>query len=156
MAREGIPTWTYALVVVRLGRRFLLVQESHHGQKWYLPAGRVEPGEGIAEAAIRETLEESGLSVVLEGLLRVEHSVSPLGARVRVFFVARPADDSAPKEVADLHSLQAKWVGLDELDHLPLRSSEVKSVLDYVSRGGQVFPLSMLSPEGAPWRGPAG
>src|SRR4051812_25175444 len=66
MAREPIPTWFFALVVVRKGDRFLLVQEHEHGQLWYLPAGRVEPGEGLCAAALRETLEESGVPVVLE------------------------------------------------------------------------------------------
>jgi len=41
MPREPIQTWYFALVVVRLQHRFLLVHERKHGQKWYLPAGRV-------------------------------------------------------------------------------------------------------------------
>src|SRR5437016_11527969 len=98
MAREPIPTWFFALVVVRSGHRYLLVHENKHGQLWYLPAGRVEPGESFIEAARRETLEETGVPVVLEGILRVEHS--PLrdgsGARLRVLFVARPQDDTPP------------------------------------------------------------
>ena len=42
MPREAIPTWFFAIVVVRRGDRFLLVHERKHGQLWYLPAGRVE------------------------------------------------------------------------------------------------------------------
>ncbi|MCA9712212.1 MAG: NUDIX domain-containing protein, partial [Myxococcales bacterium] len=71
MARVPLPTWTFALVVVRLGPRFLLVHERKHGGGWYLPAGRVEPGETIAAAAIRETREEAGIPIVLDGILRV-------------------------------------------------------------------------------------
>ena len=41
MARTPIPTWCFAIVVVRRGDQFLLVQERSHGQPWYLPAGRV-------------------------------------------------------------------------------------------------------------------
>jgi 8-oxo-dGTP pyrophosphatase MutT (NUDIX family) len=74
MPREPIPTWYFALVVVRLQHRFLLVHERKHGQNWYLPAGRVEPGESLVEAARRETLEESGVPVVIEGILRIEHT----------------------------------------------------------------------------------
>ncbi len=65
MPRSPVPTWYFALVVVRLGPRFLIVQERKHGQLWYLPAGRVEPGENITDAARRETLEESGVPVVV-------------------------------------------------------------------------------------------
>src|SRR5207244_8580287 len=90
MPRDPIPTWFFALVVVRKGDRFLLVHERKHGQLWYLPAGRVEPGETLADGALRETLEETGVRVRLEGILRVEHSPSPNGARCRVFFTASP------------------------------------------------------------------
>src|SRR5438128_3883572 len=98
--RAAIPTWFFAVVVVRKGDRFLLVHERKHGQGWYLPAGRVEPGETIAAAAIRETREEAGIPIELEGVLRIEHSPQPDGGvRCRVFFVARPADDTLPKSV---------------------------------------------------------
>ncbi len=62
MPMPGV-TWCFALMVVRLEDRFLVVHEAKHGQRWYLPAGRVEPGETFAEAAARETLEEAGVVV---------------------------------------------------------------------------------------------
>ncbi|MBY0456909.1 MAG: NUDIX domain-containing protein, partial [Gemmataceae bacterium] len=115
MARPPIPTWCYALIVVRKGDRFLLVQETNYGQPWYLPAGRVEPGESFADAAVRETLEESGIPVRITGLIRVEHSPSPAGTRLRVIFLAEPTDDTPPKTEPDDESLGAAWVTLDEL-----------------------------------------
>lgn len=151
MAREAIATWCFAMAVVRLGRRFLVVRERKHGQGWYLPAGRVEPGEGFVEAAVRETLEESGVPIAVEGILRVEHTPSPDGARMRVFVVARPIDDTPPKSAPDEHSLEARWVTLDELDALPLRGDEVRAVFRYVASGGAVHPMSVLTAEGARW-----
>lgn len=153
MPRTAIPTWSYALVVVRLGPRFLLVHEAKHGGGWYLPAGRVEPGETLAQAALRETLEESGVPVTLEGVLRLEHTPgSPThDARVRAFFLAHPSDDTPVKRLPDEHSLEAAWVHLDDLGRYALRSEEVRSVLHHVARGGPVYPLSMLTDEGAPW-----
>jgi phosphatase NudJ len=150
MAREPIPTWMFALVVVRQGDRFLLVHERKHGQLWYLPAGRVEPGETLAAGAVRETLEETGVPVVLEGILRVEHTPGPHGARLRVIFLARPADDTPPRTTPDAESLGAAWVRLDELDGFPLRGGEVRAWLTYVARGGMVHPLSLLTYEGEP------
>lgn len=44
--------------------RSLLVHEARHGGGWYLPAGRVEMGETLVDAAVRETLEESGVRAV--------------------------------------------------------------------------------------------
>ena len=40
--------------------------------QWYLPAGRMEPGEEITEAAIREVKEETGLDFEPSTLLSVE------------------------------------------------------------------------------------
>lgn len=152
MARTPIPTWFIVLVVVRRGDRFLLVHERKHGQGWYLPAGRVEAGEDLVAAAVRETLEETGVPVVLEGILRVEHTPRPSGTRVRVFFTARPADDTPPKSAPDEESLGAAWIPLSELGTYPLRGPEVVDVLAHVAAGGAVHPLSILTFEGAPWR----
>jgi len=150
--RDPIPTWFFAMVIVRKGDRFLLVHERKHGQLWYIPGGRVEPGESIYDGAIRETLEEGGIRVKLEGLLRVEHSPMPDGtARCRVFFLARPADDTPPKSVPDEESLEARWVHPKELSQYALRSDEVTEVIGYVARGGPVFPMSAFTYEGAPW-----
>src|SRR5947209_16673849 len=106
MSRKAIPTWFFSLVVVRDGDRFLAVRETKHGQFWYLPAGRAEPGETLAEAALRETLEETGVPVVLEGLLKLQHTPTRDSARVRALFLGRPADDRPPKTTADEHSLE--------------------------------------------------
>jgi phosphatase NudJ len=58
-------------------------------QGWWLPAGRVDPGETFAKAALRETEEEAGVKVVLKGVLRVEHSLcTNLVARMRVVYYA--------------------------------------------------------------------
>jgi phosphatase NudJ len=151
MSRDPIPTWCFALVVVRLERRFLLVHERKHGQRWYLPAGRVEPGETFVEAAIRETREEAGIDITVDGILRIEHSPSLDGARMRVIFVARPASDAPPKSEPDDESLGAAWVALDELDAYPLRGDEVRTLFEHVARGPAVYPLSVLVPETAPY-----
>lgn len=153
MAREGIPSWYFAFVVVREGDRFLVLQERKHGQRWYLPAGRVELGETLTEGALREVLEETGVKVELTGVLRIEHSPMPEFSRVRVFFVARPLAGQRPKTTPDEHSLQARWVTLAELRALPLRGYEVVELFEAVQRGAPVFPLSVLTPEGAPFDG---
>lgn len=147
MSRDPIPTWCFALVVVRLGHRFLIVHERKHGQRWYLPAGRVEPGETFVEAAVRETREEAGIEIAVEGVLRVEHSPSPDGARMRVLFVARPIDDRPPKSAPDDDSLGAAWVSLDELMRYPLRGDEVGALFQHVASGGAIYPLALLGRE---------
>ena len=147
--RDPIPTWFFALVVVRRDDRFVLVHERRHGQLWYLPAGRAEPGETLAMAALRETLEESGIPIRLTGFLRLEHSQLPGGARVRAIFLAEPVDDTPPKSAPDEESLGAAWVSIAELERYALRGPEVEGILRHVAGGGAVQPLSLLQAEGA-------
>lgn len=154
MPREPIPTWYYALVIVRQGGRFLALREATHEQGWYLPAGRCEAGERLDEAAARECLEETGVTVQIEGVLRIEHGIAPHGARIRVIYVGRPLGDGAPKTTPDEHSLEARWVTTAELARLPLRHREVLDLFEHVERGAPVYPLSVLVDEGSPLSAP--
>jgi phosphatase NudJ len=142
-----MPTWFFSLVVVRDGDRFLVIREAKHGQNWYLPAGRAEPGETLAEAAHRETLEEAGISIVLDGILKLQHAPTRDSARVRAIFLAHPADDTPPRTTPNEHSLEARWVTLDELAGLRLRGPEVQSIFEWVSGGAPVYPLDVLGDE---------
>lgn len=150
MAREGIPTWSFSIVIVRKGDRFLLVHERKHGQLWYFPAGRVEPGETFEQAAIRETREEAGIDVVLDGVIRMEQNPAPDGNRMRMIFVAKPANDAPPKSVPDDESLGAGWFTLEECRQMPLRGPDVMESFDYVAGGGRVLPMECLALEGSP------
>jgi phosphatase NudJ len=150
MSRDAIDTWFFSLVVVRRDDQFLLVHEQKHEQAWYLPAGRVEPGETLAEAAIRETLEESGVEIELEGLLRLEHRPLGTSARVRAFFLARPVAGSTPRTTPNEHSLGARFVTRDEARQLPLRGDEVMAILDYAAGAPALLPMSMVVVEGTP------
>jgi 8-oxo-dGTP pyrophosphatase MutT (NUDIX family) len=63
---------TAEMYVMRDGKMLILKRQGGLGEGvWYLPGGVVEPGEDPLEAAVRETLEESGLRVVEPRLMRV-------------------------------------------------------------------------------------
>jgi 8-oxo-dGTP pyrophosphatase MutT (NUDIX family) len=151
MARAPLPTWYFALVVVRRGHRFLLTQERKYGSTWSIPGGRVEPGESLTDAAVREVFEETGVPIRLDGVLRIEHTPGDhpgaRDTRVRVLFTGTPLDDTPPKTMADDESLGAAYLTLDEVRALPLRGAELGALLESVAAGRQVFPLELLGPE---------
>ena len=146
MASTIIPTRFFVGVAVRCGHRWLLVQEATHGQRWCFPAGRVAQGETFLEAARRETLEEAGIPIKFEGVVRVEHTPGPGGtARVRVILLAHPADDTPPKQKPDHESLKAGWFTLEQIVKMPLRSAEVPVLFAYLSGAPVIAPLAILS-----------
>ena len=56
--------------IVEHNQRFLLVEEMSHGKRVFnQPAGHVDEDESIFDAAVRETLEETGWRVKLTGFI---------------------------------------------------------------------------------------
>ncbi|MFD7653713.1 NUDIX domain-containing protein [Actinosynnema sp. NPDC059797] len=67
-------------------------RDSRFDGKWHLPAGKVEGGESLLDAAVREIAEEVGVVVRGEDLrfFHLTHAVAPgVEARVGVFFAVR-------------------------------------------------------------------
>ena len=76
-----------ATAVVRdVANRVLLHRRTDNGL-WGLPGGAVEPGESVADAAVREVLEETGYSVRVVSFLGVD------SARDRLQVVHYPDDN---------------------------------------------------------------
>jgi len=67
MQKEFVKTPIVAGVVIKQDNKYLLVQESKTSAYgfWNWPAGKVDIGETIEEAAIREAKEETGYDVEL-------------------------------------------------------------------------------------------
>ena len=68
--------------------RILMVKQSHEGKDiWMVPGGAIEAGENAAEAAVREVLEETGLTIRINRLLwHVEEVSETRGTAVRELF----------------------------------------------------------------------
>ena len=90
---EAGPFWPRGAVSAAIfrGDEVLLIERGKAGPLkglWSLPGGRIEPGEAVRAAALREVLEETGIVAELAGLLDVHEAIRhDAGGRVVSHYV---------------------------------------------------------------------
>lgn len=102
-------------VVLMDGSRILMVKRKYPPRvgMWTLPAGFVETGEDVAECAVRETKEETGLDVDIVRLFNVYTAMDdPRAAVVLIIYVGRQTGGAL--QCGDDAS-DARFFGLDVL-----------------------------------------
>jgi len=118
-----------SVVVVRNGAHSVEVlllrrneQIAFHGGAWVFPGGRVDDSDGGADtldeleiakrAAVRETLEETGLTVSAEAMLPFAHWTTPvdLPKRFATWFFAAPTTSMAEVQVDNSEIVDYRWV----------------------------------------------
>ena len=82
---------------------------------WSVPGGRVEAGETLAEAVIRELAEETSLEGVCDELVGWVERMSPEHHFVILDFAVTILEPADPRPGDD--ALEAEWVPLDEVAH---------------------------------------
>lgn len=86
--------------------------------EWSVPGGRVEAGELLAEAVVRELLEETGLEGVCGELVGWVERIGPERHHVILDFRVDVLDGQTPKAGDD--AVEAAWVPLPQVVELPL------------------------------------
>ena len=140
------PHLTVACIVEHQNK-FLFVEEYAQGKVVLnQPAGHLEPDESLAHAALRETLEESGYQIELQGLLGYYSHKSPLNNETyyRMCFYGVLLNEEAKTEL-DPDIIRTLWLSVEEFrsrEH-ELRTPMVKICLDdYLA--GKRFPLDFI------------
>ena len=143
--RDWHPDVTVASVVVRDGR--LLLVEERIGGRLVLnqPAGHLDPGESLVQAAVREALEETGWDIRVESFIGAYQWHAPGGQQYLRFAFGGVALAHDPARPLDTGIERALWLTPAELAAL---SDEHRSPLvwrvaaDWLA--GRRQPLSLL------------
>ncbi|MGR9363649.1 NUDIX hydrolase (plasmid) [Rhizobium leguminosarum] len=112
--------------------RFLLVQRANPPEQghWTLPGGRVDPGETLAEAAIREVYEETSVTIrVVRELGQLTVPDGKGGLYEIHDFLAELVSGEA---IAGDDAADVGWFSPDELETMTLTTD----LLEYLARYG--------------------
>ena len=143
------PRVTVAAVVEHEGRFLLVEEQTSEGLRLNQPAGHLESGETLTDAVVRETLEETALTLVPDALVGVymTHIDRPDGhaaTYLRFTFCGRHLAPSEPRAL-DQGIVRTLWLTPDELHQCRARHRTplvMRSVEDYLA--GRRFPLDFV------------
>lgn len=128
--------------------RLLLVQEGKprgYGM-WSLPGGRVEPGEPLLDAVVREAREETGYHVRVDGMTRVVRYISRDGFHcVRFNFIAEIVGGEPAVDGAEI--LAMRWHTWEEIAAMAddaLRTAHIARAIVADVRAGTRYPIDIV------------
>jgi 8-oxo-dGTP diphosphatase len=119
-----------ALLLVRRGR-------GPAAGEWSVPGGRVERGETLHEAVVRETYEETGIEVVVDRFLGWTERIDDEYHYVILDFVVTALDPTR-EPVAGDDAAEAAWVPIPDVSELRLVSGLYDFLRDHGALDGEV------------------
>ncbi len=145
---HGWPPHVTAATVVERDGKFLMVEErdKHTGELVFnQPAGHLDPGESIQQAALRETREETGWEVELRGVLGIALYPANNGVLYyRTTFLAAPLRQ-IPDAIIDTDIHAVHWLTHEEIsaNSARMRSPLVLAAIEQY-RKGLCAPLDLI------------
>ena len=131
-----------AVNVAVLHENKILLTQREDFETWILPSGGVEEGESLAQAAIRETKEETGLDVELTRLVGVYSRLGSFSPGYMVLFAARPIGGEIRCQPGE--TIAVEWFNFDQLPS-PLSAGHKRRIADAISGASGVAVLQEIN-----------
>ena len=139
------PNATVATIIERDGQ-FLMVEEIDN-QELVInqPAGHIEDNESIIEAALRETLEETGYSVTIQHLIGIYTYLAPNGNTYYRFCFSGEILEQVENATIDADIENVVWLSADDIEAQNKRHRSplvIQCLQDYLNN--KRFPLDLI------------
>ncbi len=140
------PNVTVAAVVERDGRFLVVEEETEDGLRFNQPAGHLDRGESLVNAAAREALEETAHGFQPEFLVGIYQWPRPAGDITYLRFAfGGSITGFDPEHKLDTGIVRAVWLTLDELRATRERHRSpliLQCCEDYMA--GRRYPLDLI------------
>lgn len=129
------------VVVADDAGRILLIRRTDN-DNWALPGGAQDFGESMPQAAVRETLEETGIHCEITGLVGIytdpRHIIlyTSNGETRQEFSIVFTARPTRGEPTPSSESREVHWVKPDKIDDLQMHPSMRSRIHDYLSGDG--------------------
>ncbi|HVM10659.1 MAG TPA: NUDIX domain-containing protein [Acidimicrobiales bacterium] len=138
MTDAGVRAEVCVGAVVVYDDELLLIRRGHGpgAGEWSVPGGRVEGGEMLAEAVLREVREEAGVEVVCGSLLGVVERIHDDRHFVILDYQATVLEKQDPVPGDD--AVEARWVPLTDVAELRL----VEGLAEFLHEHGVIETIA--------------
>jgi ADP-ribose pyrophosphatase YjhB (NUDIX family) len=127
------------VVVANDAGEILLIRRTDNGN-WAVPGGAIDLGESVAQAAVRETFEESGIECAITGIVRIysdpRHVIfyTSNGEARQEFSIVLIARPLGGQPTSSSESSEVGWVPESELPGYTMDRSMHIRINDFLAR----------------------
>lgn len=124
----GTPTIAVGAICVRNGELLLIRRRNDPARgRWSLPGGRVEAGELLADALVREVREETGLEISVGDLAGILEVPRPGDTHYVILDYFATVEGSVTPLAGD-DATEARWVALGDVARMDLTPRFVETL----------------------------
>ena len=127
-------------VVVDDAGAILMIRRTDNGN-WALPGGAIDLGESVAQAAVRETLEETGIRCEITGVVGIysdpRHMIlyTSNGEVRQEFSIVLTARALSGRPTPSSESSEVGWIPMPEVSRYAMDRSMLIRIKDFLTRG---------------------